>query len=144
MSGQLPSTLSNDETERAKAGFLVTLAPKLLGSDALAKLNEGGKEDFTQDTQAASDTLMEAYVTQHRDALFDPAEVKLSEQAKIPSMLQTTLKTNEFVQIKWIMDARLNKKGLYKRYLEGEKIESLSNRQQSVLRIALEELYGGK
>ena len=42
------------------------------------------------------------------------------------------------------MEARLNKKGLYKRYLAGEKIESLSNRQQSVLRIALEELYGGK
>ena len=78
MSGQLPSAISNDETERAKAGFLVTLAPELLYSDALAKFNEGGTEDFKQDTQASSDALMKAYVTQHRDALFDPAEVKLS------------------------------------------------------------------
>ena len=87
LSGQLPSAISNDETERAKAGFLLTLATDLLSSEALAKLNEEGTEDFAQDTQAASDTLMEAYVTKHSKALFDPAEVKLTQQAKIPGML---------------------------------------------------------
>ena len=50
MSGQIPSANSNDVIERAKAGYLEALAPNLLGSDALAKLNEGGTEDFSQES----------------------------------------------------------------------------------------------